>query len=147
MHIVDQGWSAPGLCAGLLGEHLADRESEILDVGAGTGLVGLALRELGYSRVDGFDLSPERLDQARVKGAYRAIHLGNAERMEDVADASCDAVVNPAGRPDRVHHPRGLLRGGVASGPGRAGCRGPLAPGYRSAATGSFGDLLGPPER
>lgn len=44
----------------------------VLDVGAGTGLVGAALRGLGWTgQIDGADLSPQMLDQAREKQVYR----------------------------------------------------------------------------
>jgi SAM-dependent methyltransferase len=44
----------------------------VLDVGAGTGLVGAALRGLGWAgEIDGIDLSPQMLDQAREKQVYR----------------------------------------------------------------------------
>lgn len=93
MHIVDQGWQAPELCVGLLAAHLPNRDAAVLDVGAGTGLVGKALRDLGFARVDAFDLSPEMLEQARAKQVYRRLHLGNAERLDGIKDASYDAVI------------------------------------------------------
>ncbi len=44
----------------------------VLDVGAGTGLVGAALRGLGWTgQIDGVDLSRQMLDQAREKQVYR----------------------------------------------------------------------------
>jgi SAM-dependent methyltransferase len=44
----------------------------VLDVGAGTGLVGAALRGLGWAgEIDGIDLSPQMLDRAREKQVYR----------------------------------------------------------------------------
>lgn len=49
----------------------------VLDVGAGTGLVGVALAAEGVVPVDGIDLSPEMLAQARDKGCYR--HLLQAD--------------------------------------------------------------------
>jgi len=50
----------------------------VLDAGAGTGLLGAALRDLGYTGpIDGVDLSPEMLDRARAKGCYRALSLAD----------------------------------------------------------------------
>ena len=40
-----------------------------LDVGCGTGVVGVALRERGVSEIDGVDISPEMLEQAAMKGS------------------------------------------------------------------------------
>lgn len=39
----------------------------VLDVGCGTGVVGQELRRLGVGTVDGIDISPEMLDQARSR--------------------------------------------------------------------------------
>lgn len=49
----------------------------VLDVGAGTGLVGVALAAEGVGPVDGIDLSPEMLEKAGKKGCYR--HLLQAD--------------------------------------------------------------------
>lgn len=49
----------------------ADPAASVLDVGAGTGLVGRALRQHGVETVDGLDFSPEMLAVARDKGGYR----------------------------------------------------------------------------
>jgi predicted TPR repeat methyltransferase len=43
----------------------------VLDVGAGTGLVGVALAAEGVAPVDGIDLSPDMLALSRGKGCYR----------------------------------------------------------------------------
>lgn len=43
----------------------------VLDVGAGTGLVGEALAARGVGPIDGIDISPEMLAVARSKGVYR----------------------------------------------------------------------------
>ena len=39
----------------------------VLDVGCGTGIVGVALGDMGEATVDGIDISPEMLEQARAK--------------------------------------------------------------------------------
>lgn len=49
----------------------------VLDAGAGTGLLGMALAGQGIGPVDGIDLSPEMLAVARAKGCYR--HLVEAD--------------------------------------------------------------------
>jgi predicted TPR repeat methyltransferase len=49
----------------------------VLDVGAGTGLLGEALAAAGVGPVDGIDISPEMLEVARTKGCYR--HLTVAD--------------------------------------------------------------------
>jgi predicted TPR repeat methyltransferase len=49
----------------------------VLDVGAGTGLVGVALAAEGVAPVDGIDLSPEMLAVAATKGCYRHLVLAD----------------------------------------------------------------------
>ncbi len=49
----------------------------VLDVGAGTGLLGVALAAQGIAPVDGIDISPEMLAVAGTKGCYR--HLTVAD--------------------------------------------------------------------
>ena len=58
----------------------------ILDFGCGTGLSGKALRDVGFSHVDGTDISPEMLAHAQIKtidGAplYRKLWLGDADNF------------------------------------------------------------------
>jgi len=48
----------------------------ILDAGCGTGLVGVVLRERGYTTIDGFDLSKEMADVAMQTGAFRLVQGG-----------------------------------------------------------------------
>ena len=45
--------------------------SRILDVGCGTGLVGVELNKLGFIRPDGIDISSLSLREAERKGVYR----------------------------------------------------------------------------
>lgn len=49
----------------------ADGQGPVLDIGAGTGLCGAALADLGISPVDGTDISAEMLQVAETKGIYR----------------------------------------------------------------------------
>ncbi|WP_209425704.1 class I SAM-dependent methyltransferase [Pararhodobacter sp. SW119] len=57
----------------------------VLDVGAGTGLLGVALAGLGLSgAIDGIDLSPAMLDRAREKGCYRTLIAADVTRPLDL---------------------------------------------------------------
>jgi len=57
----------------LLQEINNDRTSDlrILDVGAGTGLVGNVLRDHGYSNIDALDISQKMLDEAKKLNIYK----------------------------------------------------------------------------
>ena len=57
--------------------HLATRGQGI-DLGCGSGVLGLALRDLGLrTGLDGIDLSPAMLAIARRTGSYRHLHEAN----------------------------------------------------------------------
>jgi SAM-dependent methyltransferase len=63
----------------------AGGEGPVLDVGAGTGLLAVALRGLGFSgAIDGVDLSPEMLARARQKGCYRDLIAADITRRMDL---------------------------------------------------------------
>jgi predicted TPR repeat methyltransferase len=50
----------------------------VLDVGAGTGLLAMHLRQAGFAdEIDAADLSPDMLDIAGAKRLYRALHLAD----------------------------------------------------------------------
>ena len=66
----EQGYAQPRRCAEMA-DRLAPAGATVLDVGCGTGLSGVALREAGFEVVDGCDLSPEMLEIAGERGVYR----------------------------------------------------------------------------
>lgn len=49
----------------------------VLDVGAGTGLCGQALRERGLDHIDATDISPDMLAVAKAKGIYHTLFEGD----------------------------------------------------------------------
>ena len=54
----------------------------ILDLGCGTGLVGIAFRDFAAGgAIDGIDLSPRMIEAARARGVYRDLMLGDLEVM------------------------------------------------------------------
>ena len=69
------------------------RDARILELGCGTGLVGKALRQIGYTRLTGFDLSPKMLDKSRKTQAYRSLQAADLNAGIPAEDASCDAVI------------------------------------------------------
>lgn len=79
----------------------ADRPAgPVLDVGCGTGVVGLALREGGALEVDGIDISQEMLDKAGSKttGAGDAVYgkliQADLTRSIDIADNTYAGIVS-----------------------------------------------------
>jgi len=86
-------YQQPKRCAEALFEISNDSQTKILDVGCGTGLSGLALREKGYADLDGCDLSQGMLDKASHLEIYDRLFTCNLnEPPLDVGDASYDAA-------------------------------------------------------
>jgi trans-aconitate methyltransferase len=67
------GFTGSDRIADLLASYVPRRSTEVIDLGCGTGAVGVRLAALGFERIDGADLSPEMLDIARAKGVYRSL--------------------------------------------------------------------------
>ena len=60
---------APARGAALLARY-ASSTGKVLDCGCGTGLAGEQLKSLGFTDMDGIDISANMLRQARAKGVY-----------------------------------------------------------------------------
>ncbi len=89
----DFGWSAPALAAGVF-EKYVPTNARVLDAGAGTGLVGVALKEKGYGSIVAMDLSQGMLAEARKTGAYeRCDQMVLGETLGYETD-SFDAVIS-----------------------------------------------------
>lgn len=69
--LVRMGYKAPDQTVQLFSHIVKDKSARILDVGAGTGLVGEHLASFGYQKVDALDASQEMLDIAEAKYCYR----------------------------------------------------------------------------
>ena len=66
------GWIAPETASQYLAKHV-DQDADVLDAGAGTGLVGEALSELGFNQLTAMDLSKGMLEQADTKNVYKKL--------------------------------------------------------------------------
>lgn len=84
------GYAAPRKIAEIYLSEAQD-QTEILDIGAGTGLLGESLR--GHV-IDGLDISPEMLAVAQSKGVYRKTILGDLTGPLDLPDASYGGFVS-----------------------------------------------------
>lgn len=73
-HLISLGYRIPGVIRGVVTAHPRLRDGgaigPVLDLGCGTGLVGLAISDLDLGPIIGVDVSPRMLEQARVKGIY-----------------------------------------------------------------------------
>ena len=64
------GYRTPALLAAMIADVPRGR---VLDLGCGTGLSGVALKPFA-ARLEGLDLSPRMLSEARARGIYDALH-------------------------------------------------------------------------
>ncbi len=86
------GYRAPHAAVEHLLHIVPDRDSQILDMGCGTGIVGELLFSNGYQNIDGLDLSPEMLQKAQERNVYRS--LGEVDLFAELSLApEYDAVI------------------------------------------------------
>ncbi|MGM0660850.1 MAG: class I SAM-dependent DNA methyltransferase [Pseudomonadota bacterium] len=86
-------YRTPARCAAALAAHLDDREAPVLDFACGTGISGVALKEAGFTTIDGTDISDGMLDKARAKGAYRDLLLGHPDAGIETGGRQYRAIV------------------------------------------------------
>jgi predicted TPR repeat methyltransferase len=87
------GYVAPVATAKALDRVVDDKAIRILDAGCGTGLVGQALRKLGYEALDALDYSKEMLEEAARKNIYARQMQADLCKPLAIEDDTYDAVV------------------------------------------------------
>jgi SAM-dependent methyltransferase len=85
-----RGYTAPREVARVFRAGAGDN-SPVLDIGAGTGLLGEALRG---AVVDAIDLSPEMLRVAEAKGVYRKLFTGDLTGPLDIPSDSYGGLIS-----------------------------------------------------
>ena len=93
--LVEQGlhYVAPRLLVEALARHQPPGDAPVLDAGCGSGLTGACLHALGFTTLDGLDLSPAMLEKAREKGIYRRLERADLNEPLALGDAAYAAVV------------------------------------------------------
>ncbi len=69
-----QGYTYPSEVAKIFADRASLEDAPILDVGAGTGLVGERLYDHGLRSLEALDISQEMLDVAKSKTIYQQVH-------------------------------------------------------------------------
>lgn len=92
-HAGKRNSAQPKAVAKMLVDVLEDKSTSVLDVGAGTGLIGKLLKERGYLDLSAFDPSQKMLDMAKGKGIYQTYHKGYLGDPLPFTDNSFDAIV------------------------------------------------------
>lgn len=88
------GYISPTRIAQQLSKLLPHRGAEIFDIGCGTGLTCVYLAELGYTNLDGIDLSPDMVRVAGQRGIYRELLVGDVNQALERDDACYDGVIS-----------------------------------------------------
>jgi len=102
--VLENGYVTPERCATALVEFVDDKSAPLLDIGCGTGISGHALKNAGFSTVDGCDFSAEMLAKAKKKNLYRETITTNLEEpfpfeTGSYANAAAIGVLNPGHAP------------------------------------------------
>jgi len=87
------GWIAPNAASEYLAKYV-EPEALVLDAGAGTGLVGVALLKHGFNNLTAMDLSEGMLKEARNKNVYQKFdQMVLGEHLDYLTD-TFDAVIS-----------------------------------------------------
>ncbi|NET83853.1 MAG: class I SAM-dependent methyltransferase [Moorea sp. SIO1F2] len=92
---IKEDWSfMPANIARTLSQLLPNKDATILDAGAGTGLVGEALAQQGYTNLTAADLSEKMLAIAKDRQVYKALHQCNLEDSQIFSNSvTFDAII------------------------------------------------------
>lgn len=94
-HLIDLGYRVPGLFRTAVLTHwgAARTPPAILDLGCGTGFVGVALSDLPICSLVGVDLSGGMLARARSKGIYTELIQADIETMLSESTETWDIIL------------------------------------------------------
>lgn len=87
------GYRVPALMADAALRHIPDGQALLLDAGAGSGLLGRALKDRGYRNLVGLDPSPAMLREARTKAVYRLVLKMALGASTALADHRFDGIL------------------------------------------------------
>lgn len=112
LHLISLGYRMPGVFRAVLQTHpriaRGEQVGPVLDLGCGTGLIGLAIADLPVGPLVGVDLSPRMLAYAAAKRLYADLREADimAELAADAADPGKDGLVaGIAAAPSPRHWP------------------------------------------
>ena len=89
----DFGWLSPRRAVDALAKRVP-RHARVLDAGAGTGIVGELLHEVGFEYLVAMDLSQGMLDEAAGKHVYKEFHRMAMGSPLDFPPGSFDGVIS-----------------------------------------------------
>lgn len=94
-HCMQLKYNAPEIMADVVEDLHLPKHTRILDVAAGSGLVGIELKKKGYTNIDALDGSQELLNIAKEKKIYNKyfVTLLGENRKSSIKSATYDVVV------------------------------------------------------
>ena len=90
--MIDWDYTGPKETVEIFKNHAKNKEIKIYDAGCGTGLVGVELKNSGYTNFDGVDLSQKLLDLV-PKGLYKNLSKADLNKSLNIKDNEYDAVL------------------------------------------------------
>lgn len=90
--VIGHGYASPARCAAALSKFLTPKDAPIFDFACGTGLSGLALSKVGFTVIDGADISPEMLQTAKARGIYRDLTLAEPDAPPSILPGDYAAI-------------------------------------------------------
>lgn len=93
-HQLNGMYNAPSIAAHTLADIVSSKNKKVLDIAAGTGLVGKHLFSEGFTDITALDRSEEMLKQSAAKKVYSNLICGSFEvAAKDIPDRSFNACI------------------------------------------------------
>ena len=91
---LNSNYLSPKKISSFFNKHARNTDAPILDVGAGTGLVGECLCKISTKKIIGIDISSEMLEQAKLKGCYDFLVQADVTKKIPLKSNSIGAIVS-----------------------------------------------------
>ena len=91
---INSNYISPTKISSFFNKHAKKTDAPILDVGAGTGLVGECLHKTFNKKIIGIDISSEMLEQAKFKKCYSSLVVADITKKIPLKNHSIGAVVS-----------------------------------------------------
>ena len=78
LEVAENGYVSPARTAIALSQFLS-ADASIFDIGCGTGLSGVALRNAGFTNIHGSEINPSMLENAKKTNVYNSLRLGEID--------------------------------------------------------------------
>ena len=91
---LNSNYLSPKKICNYFNKHARVTDTPILDIGAGTGLVGECLYKTGNKKIIGIDISSEMLEQAKLKKCYSLLVKGDVTKKIPLKKNSIGAIVS-----------------------------------------------------